>query len=119
MAIVLSLINSLLTGAMFDDQRPGFNGCTNHWFAAYDIGQFTDPTRFVSEVQGVRSRVQRNPPRAGFDRVYAPGDIENELVQKNLSSGIPLEQFTLDELAWVAEHTGVPLPFAAAARSTS
>ncbi len=111
MAIVLSLINSLLAGAAFDDQRPGLNGCTNHWFAAYDIAQFTDAERFTHEVQGVRERVQANPPRDGFLKVHAPGDLENENVRTYLREGIPLEQFTLDELAWVAEHTGVPLPF--------
>ena len=28
-----------------------------------------------------------------------------------MRDGIPIEQFTLDELEWVAEHTGVRLPF--------
>jgi LDH2 family malate/lactate/ureidoglycolate dehydrogenase len=111
MAILLSLITSFLSGANFDDQRATPTGTTNHWFAAYDVRQFTDPARFASEVKGVRERVQKNPPRAGFDRVYAPGDLENDNARDYLRNGIPLEQFTLDELAWVAEHTGVPLPF--------
>jgi LDH2 family malate/lactate/ureidoglycolate dehydrogenase len=111
MAILLSLITSFLSGAAFDDQRARPNGTTNHWFAAYDVRQFTDPAHFATEVKGVRERVQRNPPRAGFERVYAPGDLENDNARDYLREGIPLEQFTLDELAWVAEHTGVPLPF--------
>jgi LDH2 family malate/lactate/ureidoglycolate dehydrogenase len=110
MAIVLSAMTSFLTGAAFDDQRPP-TGSTNHWFAAYDIAQFVDPDQFAAEVRGVRDRVQRNPPRKGFDHVYAPGDLENEKAKKHLQDGIPLEQFTLDELSWVAEHTGVGLPF--------
>src|SRR5579859_2924163 len=110
MAILLSAITSFLAGAAFDDQRNPTGG-TNHWFAAYDIRQFVDPERFTAEVRGVRERVQRNPPRRGFDRVYAPGDLENEKAQLHQREGIPFEQFTLDELAWVAEHTGVPLNF--------
>jgi len=110
MAILLSAITSFLAGAAFDDQRPETGG-TNHWFAAYDIRQFVDPDRFASEVRGVRERVQRNPPRRGFERVYAPGDLENEKAQLHQREGIPFEQFTLDELEWVAEHTGVPLNF--------
>ncbi|HEY3061880.1 MAG TPA: Ldh family oxidoreductase [Chloroflexota bacterium] len=116
MAIVLSMITSLLAGAAFDDIREGNNGTTNHWFMAYDIAQFTDPQRFVADAQGVRERIQHNPPRAGFDKVYAPGDIENENARNYLQNGIPLEQFTLDELGWVAEHTGVPLPVHASVR---
>jgi L-2-hydroxycarboxylate dehydrogenase (NAD+) len=108
MAILLSAITSFLAGAAFDDQRPQTGG-TNHWFAAYDIGQFVDPEQFAREVKGVRERVQQNPPRRGFERVYAPGDLENENARSYQGGGIPYEQFTLDELEWVAEHTGVPL----------
>ena len=56
-------------------------------------------------------RIQANPPRRGFERVYAPGDLENDNARNYMRDGIPIEQFTLDELEWVAEHTGVPLPF--------
>jgi LDH2 family malate/lactate/ureidoglycolate dehydrogenase len=110
LAIVLAGINAFLAGAAFDDQRPQTGG-TNHWFAAYDIAQFVGPEEFAAQVRGVRERVQRNPPRKGFDKVYAPGDLENEKAKKHAQEGIPFEQFTLDELAWVAEHTGVALPF--------
>jgi LDH2 family malate/lactate/ureidoglycolate dehydrogenase len=110
MAIVLAAITSFLAGAAFDDQRAP-TGSTNHWFAAYDIRQFGDPDKFASEVRGVRERVQSNPPRRGFDRVLAPGDLENENARNYQRDGIPYEQFTLDDLDWVAEHTGVPLRF--------
>ena len=90
-------------------QRPGLTGTTNHWFAAYDVRQFADPERFADEVRGLRQRIQSNPPRRGFDQVLAPGDIENTNAKDYAANGIPLEQFTLDELAWVAEHTGIPL----------
>src|SRR5579859_3132023 len=72
MAIVLAAITSFLAGAPFDDQRAQTGG-TNHWFAAYDIRQFADPGKFAGAVQGLRERVQRNPPRRGFDKVLAPG----------------------------------------------
>jgi LDH2 family malate/lactate/ureidoglycolate dehydrogenase len=110
MAIVLAAITCFLSGAAFDDKRPSRGG-TNHWFAAYDIAQFVSPSDFAGEVRGVRERVQSNPPRKGFERVYAPGDLENENARNYARDGIPIEQFTLDELEWVAEHTGVPLPF--------
>jgi LDH2 family malate/lactate/ureidoglycolate dehydrogenase len=116
LAITLSAITSFLAGAAFDDQRPGPTGSTNHWFAAYDVAQFTDPEKLASEVRGVRSRIQQNPPRRGVERVYAPGDIENDNARNYTQNGIPLEQFTLDELDWVAEHTGARLPVAMQSR---
>jgi L-2-hydroxycarboxylate dehydrogenase (NAD+) len=114
MAIVLSLINSFLSGGLFDDERirdgRPVPGTVTHWFAAYDVRQFVPAEAFTPQVRAVRERVRANPPRAGVDRVLAPGDLENELARAHAREGIPYEQFTLDELGWVAEHTGVPLP---------
>ena len=112
MAIVLAAMSCFLSGAPFDDQRGGFGaaqtyGTCSHWFAAYDIAQFRDPGAFTADVRALQERIHSTTPRAGFERVYAPGDIENEKARRHRAEGIPLEQFTLDELAWVAEHTGV------------
>jgi LDH2 family malate/lactate/ureidoglycolate dehydrogenase len=85
-------------------------GTVTHWFAAYDVRQFVPADSFTAKVRAVRDRVRANPPRAGVDRVLAPGDLENELARAHARDGIPYEQFTLDELGWVSEHTGVPLP---------
>jgi LDH2 family malate/lactate/ureidoglycolate dehydrogenase len=41
------------------------------------------------------------------ERVYAPGTIENEKAAAHQANGIPLEQFTLDDLQWVAQHVGI------------
>lgn len=113
LAIVLAAINNFLSGNPYDDQRTRpagglMAGTTSHWFAAYDVAQFVDPASFAAEVRALRDRIHATTPRAGVERVYAPGDIENEKARKHLADGIPLEQFTIDELHWVAEHTGIP-----------
>jgi L-2-hydroxycarboxylate dehydrogenase (NAD+) len=108
MAILLSAITSFLAGAAFDDQRPA-TANTNLWFQANDIAQYQDPAEVAAKESAVRDRIRANPKRAGFDRVHAPGDIENENARNYQKDGIPYEQFTLDELAWVAEHTGIRL----------
>jgi LDH2 family malate/lactate/ureidoglycolate dehydrogenase len=113
LAIVLAAVNNFLAGNVFDDQRVRpeggqIFGTCSHWFAAYDVAQFVDASRFVDEVRAVRDRIHATTPRAGFERVYAPGEIENEKARRHAREGIPLEQFTLDELHWVAEHTGIP-----------
>src|SRR5919108_604337 len=112
LAIVLAAINNFLSGNPFDDQRQRpeggqiFGSCS-HWFAAYDVAQFVDPQQFTAEVRALRDRIHATTPRAGFERVYAPGEIENDNARNYSANGIPLEQFTLDELHWVAEHTGI------------
>jgi LDH2 family malate/lactate/ureidoglycolate dehydrogenase len=106
------MINCFLADTVFDDQRVREDrsqifGTCSHWFAAYDVKQFVDPAVFVEKTRATRDRVRATTPRAGFDKVFAPGDIENEKARRHRAEGIPFEQFTLDDLAWVAEHTGI------------
>jgi LDH2 family malate/lactate/ureidoglycolate dehydrogenase len=112
LSILLAAINNFLAGAPFDDMRrdPGgrfVNGTTTHWFTAYDIGQFRDPEEFASDVRGIRDRVRATPPKEGVKQVFAPGDLENDRAKRWLNEGVPLESFVFEDLAWVAEHTGV------------
>jgi len=113
LAVVLGMMTSFLGGTMFDDQkrdpatgRP-ISGTTGHFFQAYDIGQFTDLEAFCAAVRANSTRIRTSPPKAGVERVYAPGDIENAKATTHTSEGVPLEQFTLDDLEWVAEFVGV------------
>ena len=112
LAVVLGMMTSFLAGSMFDDQKRDpvtkayRSGTTGHMFQVYDIAAFTDLEEFCQQVRDARSRIQASPPREGVDKVYAPGDIENAKSKAHLQ-GVPLEQFTLDDLAWVAEFTGV------------
>ena len=38
--------------------------------------------------------------------MLAPGDIENDKARRGMRNGIPIERFTVDDLAWVAKQTG-------------
>jgi L-2-hydroxycarboxylate dehydrogenase (NAD+) len=114
MAIVLAMINCFLAGTVFDDQRTRPDGSQifgtcSHWFAAYDVAQFVDVSNFVDNARATRDRVRATTPRAGFEQVFAPGDIENDKARRHRAEGIPIEKFTLDEMGWVAEHTGIEL----------
>lgn len=112
MAIVMSLITSFLAGGPFDDQRydasgNALRGSCSHWFAAYDVAQFTDLERFTAQVRATQERVRNTPPKSGVEQVYAPGDIENARARKWRVEGIPLENFVLEDLRWISEELGV------------
>jgi L-2-hydroxycarboxylate dehydrogenase (NAD+) len=113
LAIVLGMMTSFLAGAQFDDQKRDpvtkapISKTTGHYFTAWDIAQFTDLEAFCENVRETRGRIQASPPKAGFERVYAPGDLENARAQSYETAGVPLEQFCLDDLAWVAELLGI------------
>jgi L-2-hydroxycarboxylate dehydrogenase (NAD+) len=112
MAVVMSMITSFLGGSPPDTDRlqpdgKRIPGTTGHWFQAYDVSQFTDLETFTRQARETRERLEASPPRAGVERVYAPGTIENEKAIAHQANGIPLEQFTLDDLQWVAKHVGI------------
>src|SRR3954468_5193353 len=112
MAVVMSMITSFLGGSPPDTDRlqpdgRRIPGTTGHWFQAYDVAQFTDLETFTREARETRARLEASPPKAGVERVYAPGTLENEKAVAHQANGIPLEQFTLDDLQWVANHVGI------------
>ena len=113
LAVVLGMMTSFLGGSMFDDQKRDpvtkamIPKTTGHFFQAHDVAQFTDLEDFCRQVRETRDEIRVSPPKAGVERVYAPGDIENEKVKRHNAEGVPLEQFTLDDLAWIAEFVGV------------
>lgn len=117
LALVLGLISAYLAGGPFDDERTeagggNLSGSTCHWFAAYDVAQFVAPEQFTARVREVQARVRALEPRSGFEQVYAPGDLENARARRYRAEGIPLESFVIDDLAWVAEHSGVEFDLA-------
>ncbi len=50
-------------------------------------------------------------PRSGFTRVTLPGEIEWELTQERLASGIPLHREPVRELEKLADELGVEIPW--------
>jgi LDH2 family malate/lactate/ureidoglycolate dehydrogenase len=112
LALVLSAINCLLADAAFDHERLAPDGAErpgncSHWFAAYDVAQFTPLERFGSRVRELQDTVAELPPRRGFDRVYSPGELEHRAASRYRAEGIPLDAATLEDLEWVAERTGI------------
>ena len=92
---------------VFNMTKAFIPGTTGHFFQAFDIAQFTDLEQFCAQVRENARRIRTSPPRAGVERTYAPGDIENAKASAHNREGVPLEQFTLDDLEWVAELLGV------------
>lgn len=112
-AVVMSMITSFLGGSPPDtdrldpETRKRKPAHTGHWFQAIDIGVMTDLELFTRSAREARERIQASPPREGVERVYAPGDIENTNARNYQADGIPLEQFALDDMAWVAKTVGI------------
>ena len=75
---------------------------SNHFFLAIDVRQFVPVDEFENVVDSHVRLLRGIRPRKGFDRVYAPGEIEWLTKEKRLAEGIP---FRPEELA-VLEKMG-------------
>lgn len=103
LAIVMGILSSLLSGAAFgtelgnmtDGPKPGADG---QFLLALNIGAFEDPQQFKSRVDGVVRQIRQSRPAPGFDRCYAPGELEFLLERQYRQEGIPLNSTTLASL---------------------
>lgn len=77
---------------------------------AIDIGAFTELDTYVEEVEGLRDWVCSARPLPGVDKIYAPGEIEEETRQQRQAEGIEIPAPTWEEIGKVAAEMGVEMP---------
>jgi LDH2 family malate/lactate/ureidoglycolate dehydrogenase len=110
LALMLSLFTSLLSDGAFDYDtarddvpHPG----RAHWFMAFDITRLVPLDRFADRVGEVAARVHASQPKAGVDRLYLPGEIENEVARRQRETGIRYEPFIFEDLKALAVTLGI------------
>ena len=97
-------IGGMLTGAGLEDIEK-----FGHIFIAVDIGTFSDPDLFKSEVE-TKLKTIRNAKRSpGVDRIYYPGEPEWIKRDIHLTEGIPMIEGHLKEMKSLADELGVPV----------
>jgi LDH2 family malate/lactate/ureidoglycolate dehydrogenase len=104
LAVIVGILSSMLSGAayglelgnMVDGPRAG---CDGQFAIAIDIAAFVDPTAFRARVDAAIRQIRSSRPAAGFDRCYAPGELEHETEARYRRTGIPLNAETLAGLA--------------------
>ncbi|MEE2658680.1 MAG: Ldh family oxidoreductase [Candidatus Latescibacterota bacterium] len=74
---------------------------------AIDIEAFTEMEDYTAEVEALAEWVCSARPLPGFNKVYAPGEIEEETRQRRHEEGFDLPQAIIDSMAEVADELGV------------
>jgi LDH2 family malate/lactate/ureidoglycolate dehydrogenase len=100
LAVISGVLSSLLSGAAFgtelgnmvDGPKPGLDG---QFVLAIDVAAFEDVSRFESRVDGIVRQIREGATAPGFDRCYAPGELEHETAERYRRKGIPLSAETL------------------------
>jgi LDH2 family malate/lactate/ureidoglycolate dehydrogenase len=119
LALIMGILSSMLSGAayglelgnMVDGARAGMDG---HFVAAIKIAAFEDVDLFKARVDAAIDEIHKVRKATGFERTYAPGEVEQLREQEYLQQGIPLNAVTLNDLRRVAAQYGVDAAFTAA-----
>jgi len=112
LAMIMGVLSSMLSGASYgtelgsieDGPTPGADG---HFVAAVHIASFEDVERFKSRVDAAIKQIHDCQLAPGFDRVYAPGELEAIRRAEYRTQGIPLNRVTLADLRKTAERLGI------------
>jgi LDH2 family malate/lactate/ureidoglycolate dehydrogenase len=112
LALIMGILSAMLSGAayglelgnMVDGPRAGQDG---HFVAAIKIAAFEEVDRFKERVDKAIRQLHEVRKAPGFDRTYAPGELEQLREQEYLQDGIPLNEVTLADLRRVAERFGL------------
>ena len=115
LALITGVFSSLLSGAayglesgnMVDGAVAGVDG---QFFLALDIASFENPDRFRERVDGIVREIHQSRRAPGVQRLYAPGELEEEFSVRYQREGIPLNAATLHDLRIAAESFGIAAP---------
>ena len=117
LSLIVDILTGVLSGSAFsthlkslykDLQRP--SGCA-HLFAALRIDRFMPTSEFVSRVDEIIDLMWKCPPAPSVERIYVPGEIEQEIHHERLAQGIPINPILKEELAALAKELEVHAPF--------
>ena len=78
--------------------------------AAIDISAFTEPDVFAERVDELIDAVKALPKADGFDEIYVPGEIEENIAAERMRDGIPLPPGTVVKLVEAGKDFGVAPP---------
>jgi LDH2 family malate/lactate/ureidoglycolate dehydrogenase len=109
LALIMGILSSMLSGAayglelgnMVDGPRAGQDG---HFVAAIKVAAFEDPARFKERVDKAIGEIHAIRKAPGFERTFAPGEVEQLREQEYRQHGIPLNSVTLGDLRSVAQR---------------
>lgn len=114
LAMIMGMLSSMLSGAAYGtelgDMEAGPKaGHDGHFCAAIKIAAFEEVDRFKARVDAAIAQIHACKKASGFERTYAPGEIEALNRRARLAEGIPLNAVELADLVRVAGERGVDL----------
>ena len=102
LSAMVEILSGVLTGLGFGVNPDGPHN-DGVFMAAFRVEAFRPLETFRREVAEFAAWLNATPPAAGHDRVYYPGEIEDERSRRNLVDGVEVEDGTWAKLQHLAE----------------
>lgn len=109
LAIMIDIMTGVLTGSLFGDQIPlMYDGdepqTLGHMFIVIDINSFMDIDVYKERMQDRIEQTVKGPAADGVERVFMPGDIEQNKREKVQSEGLVLTEAIFNELKMLGKQ---------------
>jgi LDH2 family malate/lactate/ureidoglycolate dehydrogenase len=102
LSLIIDLLTGALTGTSFLGEVKNITDMsgpskTSHLFIAINIGAFMDIDEYKERVDDAISKIKSLPPK-GDNEIFMAGEIEQNIMEKRLAEGIPVDIEVVAEL---------------------
>ncbi|MFI0354201.1 Ldh family oxidoreductase [Actinomadura sp. 9N407] len=119
LALVVDVLTGVLSGGAFGKKVQGLYADLSRpndsaqFFLALDVRAFSDDAEFGERVEELCRQVTGSASAPGVERIYLPGQIEEERAAEAAKSGLRVQRSTLADLERLSTELGVELTFPA------
>lgn len=104
---ILGACNGQTMGSFYDFSRTQNSGFC---FAAIDLSKMVDPDLWEHRLQLLLSSITNSPTQAGVERIFLPGQVEQERAVRAENDGLSFSPAVEKELRTLAERYQVSFP---------
>jgi LDH2 family malate/lactate/ureidoglycolate dehydrogenase len=111
LAMAMGVLSTLLCDAGYGTESgnmvdgPNF-GRDGQFYMALDIAAFEDVARFRQRMDGIIREYRGTRLADGVERVFLPGEMEDEIERRNRHEGVPLNETTIENFTNMAARVG-------------
>jgi LDH2 family malate/lactate/ureidoglycolate dehydrogenase len=107
LSLVVDLLTGILTGTSMTGEVKNITDMsgpskTSHVFIAINISSFIDVETYKNNVDSVINSIKALPPK-GDNQIFMAGEIEQNLTEKRIKEGIPVEIEVIETLNKLAD----------------
>ena len=114
LSLVVDLLCGVINGGAFQHRihsmytKPDEPSRTGHMMIALNPGLFLDENAYLDRMDQFYSTVNSSPMSDSAVRMYLPGEIEHETLERRRAEGIPLPRTLLEKINVLASELNVP-----------